>query len=371
MLNLAYLSPGSTGGMETVARAFVPALVQALPADWDLVALVGRGARADATGPWNQVECVTLPMDAMQRGRWVLAEQVLVPAAVRRVRGDVLHSLGNVGPFRTPVPHVATVNDLTMHVVEGDAADRKTKVLRGFVGQTARHADRVVCPSTQTVLDLERLIGVGPGKTVMIPYGIDVPQVAPSEEADVRARLGLGDRELVLSPSSRLPHKNLPRLLEAHAQLPLPRPLLVMPGYPTPHDDALVVRARELGVADDVCWPGWIDQADLEALYRASRLLVFPSLYEGFGLPVLEAMSRGLPVACSGRGSLAEIAGDCAVLFDAEDPAAIAGAVTRLLGDGQLRADLVDRGRARAAGYTWERCAQAHIPVYREALASR
>jgi glycosyltransferase involved in cell wall biosynthesis len=371
VLNLAYLTPGATGGMETVARAFVPALARVLPEGWDVVALVGRAASADPTGPWNRLATRTLPLDATQRVRWLDAEQTLVPLLARRAGGDVLHSLGNIGPLRAPLPHVATVNDLTLHVTEGDAASLKTRLLRGAVSATARHADVVSCPSTQTVVDLERLTGLPRARTRMIPYGIDTPTVAAAPEAEVRDRLGLGDRELVLSPSSRLPHKNLPRLLRAHALLPAPRPLLVMPGYPTAHDDDLAREALALGVADDVLWPGWVEQADLEALYRASRLLVFPSLYEGFGLPVLEAMLRGLPVACSGRGSLAEIAGDAAVLFDAEDPASIAAAVTRLLSDDALRDRLVAAGRERAAGYTWERCAADHVTVYGELLAGR
>jgi glycosyltransferase involved in cell wall biosynthesis len=239
------------------------------------------------------------------------------------------------------------------------------------VSATARHVDLVSCPSTQTVLDLERLIGVPRERTRMIPYGSDIAQVEPAPDAEVRRRLAIGDRDVLLSPSSRLPHKNLPRLLQAHALLPAPRPLLVMPGYPTAHDDDLGRQAASLGIDGDVLWPGWVEQADLEALYRTSRLLVFPSLYEGFGLPVLEAMLRGLPVACSGRGSLAEIAGDAAVLFDAEDPASIAAAVGRLLVDEPLRSRLVAAGRERAAAYTWDRCAAAHVEVYEELLAVR
>lgn len=370
VLNLAYLSPGATGGMETVARSFLPALLRALPPDWSATALVGTAAAADRDAPWSQMDHRVLSMDALQRGRWMLAEQWEVPRAARREGGDLLHSLGNNGPLRARMPHVATVNDLTLHVVEGDRADLKTRVLRGSVAWTARRADRVVSPSSQTALDLERLLGVGQDRTTVIPYGIDAQRVTPTGEQDVRARFGLGSRRLVLSPSSRLPHKNLARLLEAHAGVPGDRPLLVMPGYPTPHDGGLAQLARDLGVSDDVTWPGWVEQADLEALYRASELLVFPSLYEGFGLPVLEAMARGLPVACSGRGSLSEIAGDAALLFDPEDVSDITAAIARLASDRALRDQLRQRGLARADTYTWARCADRHVALYEEVLAS-
>src|SRR5690606_34144851 len=149
------------------------------------------------------------------------------------------------------------------------------------------------------------------------------------------------ERPLILSPSARQPHKNLPRLLEAHALLEAPRPLLVLPGYATTQDGPLQAKTRELGIEDDVRWLGWVRQDELEALFLASELLVFPSLYEGFGLPVLEAMLRGLPVACSDRGSLAEVAGDAALIFDAEDPHDIAAAMRRLITDSDLRERLI------------------------------
>jgi glycosyltransferase involved in cell wall biosynthesis len=120
---------------------------------------------------------------------------------------------------------------------------------------------------------------------------------------------------------------------------------------------------------DDVRWLGWIDQADLEGLYACSELLVFPSLYEGFGLPVLEALLRGLPVACSDRGSLAEIAGDAALIFDPEDPAAIAAAVRELHDHAELRTRLMDAGRAQAARYTWSACAAGYVRSFQRTLA--
>jgi glycosyltransferase involved in cell wall biosynthesis len=162
------------------------------------------------------------------------------------------------------------------------------------------------------------------------------------------------------------------RLLDALAAIPSERrPVLVVPGYPTPYEAQLRTRADALGVAADVLWPGWLAGPDLEGLYALAEVAVFPSLYEGFGLPVLEAMARGVPVACSDRSSLPEVAGDAALLFDPEDPAAIRSALERLLADGDERARLAARGRAQAARFSWERTAELTSASYARALGGR
>jgi glycosyltransferase involved in cell wall biosynthesis len=176
----------------------------------------------------------------------------------------------------------------------------------------------------------------------------------------------------VLSASAKRPHKNLARLLDALAGIPAERrPMLVVPGYPTPYEAELRKHAASAGVAADVAWPAWLPAEDLEGLYALAECVVFPSLAEGFGLPVLEAMARGVPVACSDRSSLPEVAGDAALLFDPEDPTAIRIAMERLLGDGPLRASLERRGRERAEQFSWERTAELTVAAYGRAVAQR
>jgi glycosyltransferase involved in cell wall biosynthesis len=168
--------------------------------------------------------------------------------------------------------------------------------------------------------------------------------------------------------SARRPHKNLLRLIEAVALLP-DDVALVLPGYPGPHDDPLRDHARQIGIEHRVHLAGWIDDAQLEGLYRASACLAFPSLAEGFGLPVLEAMARDLPVACSGVSAMPEVAGDAALLFDPLSVEAIAGAIGHLLADPALRARLIERGRERAALFSWERTARETVATYERTLA--
>jgi glycosyltransferase involved in cell wall biosynthesis len=186
----------------------------------------------------------------------------------------------------------------------------------------------------------------------------------------VRAHLELGARRVVLSLSAKRPHKNLLALIDALAAIaPEQRPVLVIPGYPTAYESQLRSRAAALDVEDDVRFPAWLSSAELEGLWSITQAFVFPSLYEGFGLPVLEAMARGVPVACSNTSSLPEVAGDAALMFDPHDQGAIADAVQRLLSDPMLVETLRARGLARVRQFTWERTARLTLESYGRALA--
>lgn len=367
LINLLYLDPGRTGGMEVVARHLLPELFRAAPADWTFEAIVN--ARADATeGPWQEIRRHRIDVDVIQRVHWIRAEIFGVPRVAKRAGADLIHSLGNTGPLWSTAPRVVTIHDLIHHRVP--QRTRNSRAAREIVGRTAKRADRIIVPATQTQHDLVSELGIPADRIDVVHNGVAAPSIEPTPAAELRERLRLGDRPLVLSPSARQPHKNLPRLLEAHALLPAPRPLLVLPGYDTENDDALHQRTRELGIDADVRWLGWVTEADLEGLYAEARLLVFPSLYEGFGLPVAEAMLRGLPLACSGNGSLAEIAGDAALIFDPTQPASIADAVESLLTDEALRTRLVPAGRAQAAQFTWENAARGYVRSFERALGT-
>jgi glycosyltransferase involved in cell wall biosynthesis len=141
----------------------------------------------------------------------------------------------------------------------------------------------------------------------------------------------------------------------------------VLPGYATEHEHQLRERARMLELDADVRFPAWVSAEELEGLWAIARAFVFPSLYEGFGLPVLEAMARGVPVACSNASSLPEVAGDAALLFDPHDEAAIAIALQRLLSDPALVETLRVRGLERARLFTWKRTAQLTLQSYARA----
>jgi glycosyltransferase involved in cell wall biosynthesis len=185
----------------------------------------------------------------------------------------------------------------------------------------------------------------------------------------VRASFELGARQVVLSLSAKRAHKNLLALIGALARVAPPdRPVLVLPGYPTAYELELRARVQALGLEADVRFPAWVSDEELEGLWSIASASVFPSLYEGFGLPVLEAMARGVPVACSDASSLPEVAGDAALLFDPRDETAIAAALVRLLNDRELVERLRERGLARSLEFTWQRTARLTLDSYARAL---
>jgi glycosyltransferase involved in cell wall biosynthesis len=368
-LNLIYLVPGETGGTETYARELVAAFVAHHP-QLRVTAFVNRESAADPGSPWRGlVPTVTVPVNARRRSEWVRGEQQLLPGLASRVGVDVLHSLANTTPLRGPQRRVVTIQDVIFRIYPETHTRARALALRVLVPLGARRAHRIIASSGSTRDDLVALFGVRPAKIDVVPLGLGARTVEPTAEPELRDRLGLGARAVALTVSAKRPHKNLLRLLEALALIPAERrPLLILPGYPTSHEAELRARATSLGLDGDTRFLGWVADEDMEGLYALASCFVFPSLYEGFGLPVLEAMARGVPVATSARGSLAEVAGDAALLFEPEDPRAIASALERLLGDGTERTRLRQLGLAQAGRFTWQATAAATVATYRKTL---
>jgi glycosyltransferase involved in cell wall biosynthesis len=281
-----------------------------------------------------------------------------------------VHSLASTAPLHGRARRVTTIHDLNYKLVPETHFGLRGLGMRVLVPAAARRSQRIIVDAASTKRDLAEHLGTPPGKVDVVPLAAAPPRDGPPvAEAALRTRFGLGTRPVVLSASARRPHKNIARLLEALARIPLERrPMLVLPGYPTPYEVELRALAAGLAVRDDVVFPEWVDAPALEGLYALAACVVFPSLYEGFGLPVLEAMIRGVPVACSDRSSLPEVAGDAALLFDPEDVPGIASAIERLIADPELADRLVSAGRARAAEFSWERTARQTLASYRRAL---
>jgi glycosyltransferase involved in cell wall biosynthesis len=362
-LNLLFLVPGETGGSEIYIRNLIPALAQVRP-DLELVAFVNREVAGDELGASELVE-----LDVSGRGRLrrVLAEQRRLPRLARRHGIDLLHSPGTSAPRRAGVVSVVTILDV-IYARHPEAHTLPMRLgMRVIVPLAARGADRVITISHSAAGEIAEQLAVPPERIDVTPLG-GRPIGPATPEPELRRRLGLSDAPLILSVSARRPHKNLLRLIEAFACLSAhPAPLLVLPGYETPFEDELHRRAGELGVGERVKFLGWVSDEDLEGLYAAATCFAFPSLAEGFGLPVLEAMQRGVPVACSAAGPLTEVGGDAVRYFDPLDVADMTRALSDLLNDPEPRDRVAKAGRRQASAFTWERTARETAESYERA----
>lgn len=370
-INLVFLVPGETGGMEVAARQLLPRLVELAGPDTRFTAFVNRETAAAKDGPWGELlPAVTVPVNASSRPQWVLGEQLLLPALGRRGRIDLLHSLASTAPASGAFARVVTVHDLIYAKFPEAHGGVRALAMKALVPLAVRRSDRVIAISQSTCSDLEAVLHTPSQKIDVVPQGLGQIATAPAPEPNLtRQRLQLGDRKVLLCLSAKRPHKNLLALLGALARItPARRPIVLMPGYPTPHERELRERASALRVESDLRMLGWVQGDELEALWSVADAFVYPSLYEGFGLPVLEAMARGVPVACADASSLPEVAGDGALLFDPRSEAEIAAAIERLLYEPQLAVRLRSAGQAQAAQFTWQRTARLTLESYERTL---
>jgi glycosyltransferase involved in cell wall biosynthesis len=372
--NLIFLVPGETGGMEIAAQELIAAMLdQAAPGD-RFTAFVNRETAASREWPLRgALPTVRVPVRARRREQWVLGEQALLAPLAMRAGVELVHSLASTAPLWGRFRRVVTVHDLIYARFPDAHSGIRDKGMGVLVPPAARRSDRVIADSHNTRDDLVSLLGLDSARIDVVPLGLGtVQREAALPQEQTRSRFDLGSRRVLLSLSAKRPHKNLPALIDALALIDGERrPLLVVPGYRTWHEQELLAQARSRGVEDDLRLPGWVSGAELEGLWALADGFVFPSLYEGFGLPVLEAMARGVPVACSDAASLPEVAGDAALLFDPHDTAAIAAALERLLAGGPEVERLRHRGFERAREFTWQRTARMTLEVYARALAPR
>jgi len=370
-MNLLHLVPEETGGSELYVRRLIPALLSERD-DLRLTLFAAREAiRALSREDWaSGVEIVPVRVNARSRPRRVLAEQLLLRRAVRQARVDLLHNAFTTAPAFPGVPQVTTILDVIYKRFPDTHPGLYRHGMAVLVPLAARRSTRVLTLSESAKSDIVRLLGIPPERVDVTLLGPGLPAgVDPAPIVELRRRFDLADAPLLLTVSAKRPHKNLERLFEAFATLP-GEPKLLVPGYETPFEDSLRARAEELGAADRIRFTGWVDERTLEGLYHAADGFVFPSLAEGFGLPVLEALLRGVPVACSRIGPLEEVAGDAALYFKPTDVGEIGRAMEKILSDAGLQERLRKAGPIRARPFTWKTTAAATLESYERALSS-
>jgi glycosyltransferase involved in cell wall biosynthesis len=307
------------------------------------------------------------------RGMRLAWEQLALPALVHRYRLDVLHSPHYTMPLRHSARSVVTFHDLTFVLYPELHQLAKRLFFPAMMRWTARHAQRIIAVSESTRVDLVRTLGVSPERvtTVLSAADADYRPTAPARVAEVCARYGIRAGEYLLYVGVLEPRKCIDQLVEAFGRIaPAANGLqLVIAGKRGWMYDQIFAQVAALGLEERVRFPGYVPRADLPGLYSGARAFVYPSRYEGFGLPVLEAMSCGTPVVTTNVSSLPEVAGDGALLVDPGDVTGLTAALARVVHDASLRRELSCRGQIRAANFSWERCAKDTVRVYEAAMA--
>ena len=303
----------------------------------------------------------------------ILWEQTAGQGIGRRERLDLFHGPLNVAPLAPGAPTVLTVHDIAFERFPHHYPGGQTRYLSTLTRISARRATRVIAVSAATRRDLIELYGVPEERIDVVDNGVDeyFRPLAPEARAEFKRRHGLPD-DFLLFVGTLQPRKNLDGLLRAYALIAerLDWPLVVIGGTGWLYSPIYRL-VRQLGLSERVRFQGYVDSCELPGWYAAASIFILPSHYEGFGLPVAEAMACGTPVITSTTSSLPEVAGDAAVLADPASPREIARAILEVAESESRRRELAARGLERAQRYSWERTARETLDVYRRAARAR
>ncbi len=364
-VNALYLIPGGVGGTEIYLRNLLAALAEIDSGDQYLVFLNRETLAAEPplvpTRPnWRAVPC---PVRAVNRPRRLLWEQFRLPGRAARLRLDVLFCPGFTSPFVCRIPKVTVIHDLQHKRQPRNFGRLELLAWEASVWSSARRSREIVTVSENSRRDILAAYGLAPERVHVIRHGVERELFEPPTPERPEPW------PYLLSVSTIHPHKNWDRWLEAYRRIAAagaPQHLVIA-GLKGAYAAELERAIEARGLRERVHPMGWIPRPRLRELLQHADALVFPSTFEGFGMPVLEAFAAGRPVACSDIAPLREIAAGAAVLFDPLSVEAIEQAVTRLLSDSALRARLAEEGRRRAALFTWERAAKETLEVLRAA----
>jgi glycosyltransferase involved in cell wall biosynthesis len=373
-VNVLYLIPGAVGGTEIYLRSLLGALAEIDRVNEYLI-FTNRETAHDLAPPACNFHLIPQPVPAQSRPARILWEQIVLPVLAARRHLDVMLNPGFTAPLFCGCPQVTVFHDLQHK--------RHPEYFRWFdlpfwnllLFWSAHVSRRILAVSAATASDLQEIYRLPESRIDIVPHGVDpvffkLAELRHDHSLTVVAQKAGVDSTQVTEPRRRTerfllavstlhPHKNLDGLLQAFAIFRQSHPdfRLIVCGLHGFFTGPLHDLRDQLGLREAVDFPGWIPRQDLYELYARAWAFVYPSLFEGFGLPVLEALAAGVPAACSNIEPVASVAGDAALQFDPRDREAMLQALLRIAGDEQLRQRLAETGPRRAAEYSWKETA--------------
>ncbi|SMP72775.1 Glycosyltransferase involved in cell wall bisynthesis [Desulfonatronum zhilinae] len=372
-LNLLYLLPGIVGGTETYAAGLLRGLAE-VEDGLEYVVFLNRESADWPLPDIPAFQRVVCPIRASSRAWRLLYEQFRLPALARRHGVDVLHSLGYVAPVLGRCPGVVTIHDMNTRGHGRSMPLFKRLALAFLVRLGAQAARQVITVSEFSRQEIHRHLGL-PLERIHVVHEAPLSPTSVHEEATASPVADAStnqqprqpDAPFILAFASQSPHKNIPRLIEAFARIAPSVPHhLVLAGH-LPGDGAVDRAIVRWDIAHRVRLTGYLPRPEVERLLTQAALFAFPSMYEGFGLPVLEAQAAETPVACARRGALPEVAGEGAVFFDPENVLDMAATLAHALTDEDLRHNLVAQGRLNLERFSWTEAARQTLNLYARA----
>lgn len=359
-VNALYLIPGGVGGTEIYLRELLAALATVDTVN-DFFVFTNMETTQDLTPRQGNFHWKPQAVHAVNRPHRILWEQIVLPLEAARYGLDVMFNPGFTAPLAAPCPSVTTFHDLQHKRFPEYFRWFDLPFWRFLLWAAAHRSRRLIAVSEATRADLLRFYHRRPDRVVVVPHGVNPEFFTLDRSASKQAKT----EPYLLCVSTLHVHKNIERLIRAYASKPRPEKLILagLRGFRAPEIEALIA---EMGLGERVRIPGWLPRAELMKLYAGARAFVYPSTFEGFGMPVLEAMAAGIPVACSDIPPLREVAGDAVLYFDPLDEAAMSAALDRITCDQKLRSAQAREGPDHARPFTWQRTAEKTLAALLE-----
>jgi len=359
-INILYLIPGKVGGTETYARELLSALTKEIKSGDELVIFCGRETTKTLSS-LSKATIVTLPIYSANRPARIVAEQTILPWLCYKYKVDALFSLGYSAPFIHPFKSIVTIHDLNWYYHPEDFSRVQQFVWHWLTVISAKTANHIIAISTATAHSLMQVMQISKDHISIILHGAPV--------ASKSAKLpNTSNNPYIFSVLAGYPHKNLITLLQAFNQLHqiYPKLNLVICGLSGRSDKMNAEYIQENNLANNVQILGYVSQSKLEKLYRNAIVFVFPSAYEGFGIPVIESMYYGVPIVSANSSSLAEVVSYGGCLVDTFSVDQYIKEITLLLDDRKAREILIKNGRKRILELTWEKTANKTLNILKK-----